>query len=81
MSRKRLSTGERKELILAAATKLVKEHGVHSLKHEEVAARCTIETSVATVRRYFGSWDDLANAVAGHPACPIEFKEYMDRLK
>lgn len=79
--RKRLTKGERKELILQAACRVVEVKGSRGLTHEEVAEWCEIETSVATVRRYFGSWSDLANAIIGHPACPKLFKDYMGSLK
>jgi len=80
MARRRLQTGERKEMILVAAAMLVKQEGIQALTHEDVADRCELDTSVATVRRYYGSWRDLADALCGHLACPADFKDYVGRL-
>jgi len=82
MGRKRLTVAQRKTIILDAAVKCVEQYGDMGLTHGNVAkwASMSVETSESTVRRYFGSWDELATATTGHPNCPKSFRDYVTRL-
>lgn len=49
----------RKDMIFAAALKIVRMRGISALNYESVAAACEIQTSAATVRRYAGRVRDM----------------------
>ena len=74
---------QRKLIILNAAVHIVREYGNFALSHASVAefAGIEIETSEATVRRYFGSWNDLAVSTAAHRGCPKSFRDYVEGLE
>ena len=55
----RLDGKARRKLIVAAARKVAKEKGVLFVTHDAVAEACEIDTSAATVRRYFHTAEDL----------------------
>lgn len=58
----RLDPDERRAVIVSALVTLAREHGVMQLDHMSVANYCEIETSDATVRRYFHTIGDLRRA-------------------
>jgi DNA-binding transcriptional regulator YbjK len=59
----RLDGNTRRKLILQAARKVADRDGVLKLTHEAVAEACEVETSAATVRRYFHTAADLRDAL------------------
>jgi DNA-binding transcriptional regulator YbjK len=60
----RLDGATRRKLILDAARKVADREGVLHLTHENVAEACEVDTSAATVRRYFHTTADLRDAVS-----------------
>lgn len=65
MAVKRMDPEGRKAAIVAAAVRVAKRDGLLFLAPEIVADECEIETSAATVRRYFHTVADLRAAVCG----------------
>lgn len=63
----RLDGRSRRKLIEDAVRKVAAEKGVLHVTHESVAAACAVETSEATVRRYFHTAADLRGVVDDHP--------------
>lgn len=61
--RHRLSPDDRRTVIITAARRLADQVGAAALTHGDVAARCTIQTSVKTVKHYFPTRADLARSV------------------
>ena len=59
----RLQPDNRRAVIITAAISIAKEHGLHRVTHGDVAKRCKIDTSIKTVRHYFGTQVDLWQAV------------------
>lgn len=59
----RLQPDNRRAVIITAAISIAKAHGLHRVTHGAVAKQCRIETSIKTVRHYFGTQVDLWQAV------------------
>ena len=49
----RLDEKRRRQIIVKAGVSVAKERGILHVTAQSVAAKCEIETSPATVRRYF----------------------------
>lgn len=65
MNMKRLTTTVRERIIARAAHDVALEYGIlEAANAERVAATCSVHTSVATVRRYYPTQDDLIRAAA-----------------
>lgn len=64
----RLQPEQRRALIVTAASRIAHEGGLLSVTHGDVAKRCSLATSVATVKRYFPERRSLWIAVI--KACP-----------
>lgn len=69
----RLTPEVRRNIILRAAVRYARAHGLVKLTHSGVAKHCVTETSVDTVRHYFGTKKDLWLAVLTDS--PKEFAE------
>lgn len=59
----RLGDEKRQNVIITAARRIARESDFAAVTHGAVAKRCVVQTSVATVRHYFGTKDDLWRAV------------------
>jgi DNA-binding transcriptional regulator YbjK len=60
-------------VIITAACRVAKDKGLAHVNHGSVAKRCTVETSVHTVRHYFDTQRDLWSAVI--EAVPGQYDE------
>lgn len=60
-----LSAEQRRSIILEAGCSLAAEHGLCNVRHVAVAEACSPVTSVATVRWYFRTNNELWTAIAG----------------
>ena len=69
MVRRRLTPKERKQIILDAATRLSNELGLHNWTQQRVADECRVQTSLDTIKKYFGTTDNLRRAVLKHKDC------------
>lgn len=61
----RLGDNKRVNVILIASRRIATERGFEYVNHGNVAKRCTVPTSVPTVRHYFNTKDDLWRATIG----------------
>jgi len=59
----RLSSEQRRAVIVTSACRIATSRGLWAVTHGSVAARCTVPTSLNTVRHYFATKDDLWRAV------------------
>lgn len=59
-----LSAEQRCGVIVDAGVTLATEHGLCNVRHVAVAEACAISTSVATVRWYFRTNNELWKAIA-----------------
>lgn len=74
-------TGEqRKAVILNAAVRLGRQRGIHNVTHGNVAKACSIQTSVHTVRSWYGTKQELWDAVIAHDETG-ELKKEAEALK
>lgn len=71
----RLKPAERRAIIINAAVSAILQHMNPFVTIDMIARRCEVETSEATIRRYFPSASDLR--VAAAQANPI-VKEMME---
>lgn len=62
----RLDDEKRRTVIITAARRIASERGFQYVTHGDVAKRCTVLTSVPTVRHYFPTKDDLWRATIGN---------------
>lgn len=60
--RLRFNPDKRREIIVAAIHRIAKESTPDALTHGKVAKRCSVITSVSTVRHYFATKQDLIDA-------------------
>ena len=60
----RMTPGQRREMVVDAARKILKERGAWPVTHGAVAKRCVAPTSVSTVRHYFPTKEDLVRAAS-----------------
>jgi AcrR family transcriptional regulator len=63
MGMTRLTDEQRRNVIVTAAVRLARDEGLAYVTHGSVAKRCSIQTSVSTVRRYFPRKEALWDAV------------------
>ncbi len=68
----RLTPETRRALILRAAVRYARAHGLVKLTHSGVAGHCVTATSTDTVRHYFSTKMDLWQAVLAEE--PVEFQ-------
>ena len=66
MSSVRLEEGQRRAIILTAAVALSATCKLVDINYEDVAAKCSVKTSVGTVRGYFRTKAHLWRAIAKH---------------
>lgn len=59
----KLTNEQRRAVIIAAGVRIVHDTGLWAVAHGTVAKRCAVPTSLATVKHYFGTKDDLWRAV------------------
>lgn len=59
----RLTPTARRSLIVTAAIRFARAHGLVKVTHSAVAGHCVTQTSVDTVRHYFATKTDLWRAV------------------
>jgi len=59
----RLTTDERREVIVGAILKVAEDIGKYNLTHDNVAFACTVTTSRHTVKHYFPAKQDLYDIV------------------
>ena len=59
----RMTPEQRRTVIVTAALRIARDKGLQSVNHSEVAKRCTVATSVKTVRHYFNDREALWMAV------------------
>lgn len=64
----RLKPEQRRAVIITAACRIARDAGLCAVTHGDVAKRCTMETSVATVKHYFVDRAALWSAVVAK--CP-----------
>lgn len=72
----RLERNQREAVILTAAIRIARDHGLCAVNHGEVAKRCSIATSIKTVQHYFPKRASLwAAVVAKCPEFTLELEE------
>ncbi len=74
---------QRRAVVLDAALKIATERGLAALNFRDIAERCEVETSAATVRRYAKRLRDLQRAVvmrAKGTAAHAKLKNDLQRL-
>lgn len=59
----RLDAKARKQMIVDAAIRVASKKDILTITIEEVASECVVDTSPATVRRYFHTMADLRDAM------------------
>ena len=59
----RLTPDQRRAVIITAALRIARDGHLSDVTHGTVAKRCTVHTSTATVKRYFGDRAALWRAV------------------
>lgn len=64
----RLQPEQRRALIITAAVRIAREGGLLAVTHGDVAKRCSIATSIATVKHYFPERAAIWRSVVA--ACP-----------
>lgn len=65
----RLSRENRRKVIVKAAVDLsVEQQNIHNWTREDVASKCSVETSAETVKHYFPAIDDLRKEAGNDPA-------------
>jgi DNA-binding transcriptional regulator YbjK len=67
----RLTDEQRRNVIVTAAVRLARDEGLAYVTHGSVAKRCSIPTSVSTVRRYFPRKEELLKAVLTETDDPL----------
>jgi DNA-binding transcriptional regulator YbjK len=72
MTTVRLDEAKRREIMLTAARRIVAERGFWAVTHGTVAKRCVVPTSLALVRRYFSTKDELWRATIGSDPVMLE---------
>ncbi len=66
MSSVRLTEGQRRAIILTAAVALSATQKLVDINYDTVAEKCSVKTSVGTVRGYFRTKAHLWRAIALH---------------
>lgn len=66
MSSVRLTEEQRRAIIVTAAVALSATEKLVDISYENVAEKCSVKTSVGTVRRYFRTKAHLWRAIAKH---------------
>lgn len=59
----RLDPARRRDMIVRAGILHARTYGIGTISPENVADRCSVKTSAATVRRYFLTQSDLVGAI------------------
>jgi AcrR family transcriptional regulator len=60
----RLSREKRRQLLIEAAERVARQHGVYNVTHRSVANECVVQTSIITVKKYFPTKAEILAAVA-----------------
>lgn len=64
VTRVRLSRDQRRRLLIEAAERVARQHGVYNVTHRSVADECVVQTSTITVKKYFPTKAEILAAVA-----------------
>lgn len=62
-TRFRIGVSARRAVVLQAAIREARDHGLHAVTHGAIAKRCTIATSKPTVLHHFPTKADIWRAV------------------
>ena len=73
--RVRLTEKQRKAVIVKAGVEVAKEYGLAMTTYESVSEKCSVTTSLGTVRSYFRTKTHLWRAIALHDDATDDIRE------
>lgn len=76
----RLSYETRREVIEAAGVEIANRNGLEACTLFSVSQRCSIPTSIPTIRSYYRTRDDLWTAIVSHPDAAPQVRKLGKKL-
>ena len=70
----RLTPEKRRAIIVTSAVDLSKTRGICGWTREELAANCTVQTSLELTKHYFPKLFGLRQAILKHPLCTDDMR-------